>query len=89
MAWLIRIDDAARKELEQLDRPISRRITSFLRQRVSMLDNPRSIGEPLKSSQGELWRYRVGDYRIVCEIHDSEICILVVRVAKRDKVYNK
>lgn len=89
MAWMIRIDDAARKDLEKMDKPIARRITAFLRQRVSMVDNPRSIGEPLKSSQGELWRYRVGDYRIVCEIQDSETCILVVRVAKRDEAYNR
>ncbi len=79
MAWLIRIDDAANRELAKMDRSVSKRITSFLRKRVSLLDNPRGIGEPLKSSQGELWRYRTGDYRIICEIRDKEICILVLR----------
>lgn len=89
MAWLIKIDDAAKKELAKLDKSLAKRITSFLHTRVAVLDNPRSIGEPIKSSQGELWRYRAGDYRIVCEIHDREICILVVRIGRRDKIYKK
>ena len=89
MGWLIKIDDATQKDLAKMDKPLAKRIIAFLRQRVSVLDNPRSIGEPLKSSHGELWRYRVGDYRVVCQIRDSETRILVLRVAKRDEVYDR
>ncbi|MDP2266791.1 MAG: type II toxin-antitoxin system RelE/ParE family toxin, partial [Thiobacillus sp.] len=63
MAWLIEIDDAAKSDLAKLDRQIARRITAFLRERVAVLDDPRSIGEALKGSRlGEFWKYRVGDY---------------------------
>ncbi|MDQ3185085.1 MAG: type II toxin-antitoxin system RelE/ParE family toxin [Pseudomonadota bacterium] len=87
MAWLIRIDDAAQKDLEKIDKPIAKGITTFLRDRISVLENPRTIGEPLKSSRGELWRYRVGDYRLICEINDSAVCILVVKIGNRREVY--
>jgi len=72
LAWRIRFDDAARKNLEKLDKQVARRMIEFLRKRVAILDDPRSIGEALKgSSLGDFWKYRVGDYRIICDIEDS------------------
>ena len=59
MVWQIKFDDAARKDLAKLDKQIARRITTFLRERVAVLDDPRSIGDALKGSQlGDFWRYR-------------------------------
>ena len=87
MAWLIKFDDAAQKDLIKIDKPLAKRITAFLRERISVMDNPRSIGEPLKSSKGDLWRYRLGDYRIICEINDNAVCILVVKIGNRREVY--
>ena len=59
MAWLIKIDDAAQKDLARLDKQIAKRIISFLRERVAVLDDPRSIGEALKGSRlGDFWKYR-------------------------------
>ena len=87
MAWLIKFDDAAQKDLSKIDKPLAKRITAFLRERISVMDNPRSIGEPLKSSKGDLWRYRLGDYRIICEINDNAVCILVVKIGNRREVY--
>lgn len=87
MAWLIKFDDAAQKDLTKIDKPLAKRITAFLRERISVMDNPRSIGEPLKSSKGDLWRYRLGDYRIICEINDNTVCILVVKIGNRREVY--
>ncbi|MBT9591544.1 MAG: type II toxin-antitoxin system RelE/ParE family toxin [Thiobacillus sp.] len=88
MAWLIEIDDAAKKDLAKLDRQIARRITAFLRERVAVLDDPRSIGEALKGSRlGEFWKYRVGDYRIIGSIEDSALRILVVKIGNRREVY--
>lgn len=79
MAWLIKFDDAAIKELEKLDKQIARRITEFLRERVAVLDDPRSIGEALKGSKlGDLWKYRVGDYRIISDIEDGALRILIL-----------
>lgn len=88
MAWLIEFDDSAKKDLAKIDKPIARRITDFLRNRVAPLDNPRSIGHALTGSElGEFWRYRVGDYRIICEIQDKVLKILVVRIGNRREIY--
>ncbi|MEO6824733.1 MAG: type II toxin-antitoxin system RelE/ParE family toxin [Nitrosospira sp.] len=87
MAWLIKFDDAAQKDLTKIDKPLAKRITAFLRERISVMDNPRSIGEPLKSSRGDLWRYRLGNYRIICEINDDAVCILVVKIGNCRHVY--
>lgn len=90
MAWLIEIDEKAKKELARLDKPIAKRIINFLRERVATRDNPRSIGDPLQGDRlGCFWRYRVGSYRIICDIQDDVLCVLVVRVAKRETVYRK
>lgn len=88
MAWLIEIDDAAQTDLAKLDKPIAKRITTFLRDRVAVLDDPRSIGEPLKGSRlGDFWKYRVGDYRIISNIEDGCLRILVVKIGNRREVY--
>ncbi|MDD5272999.1 MAG: type II toxin-antitoxin system RelE/ParE family toxin [Methylovulum sp.] len=88
LAWLIEIDDAAKQDLAKLDKPVARRITAFLRERVATLDNPRSIGEALTGSRlGEFWKYRVGDYRIISRIEDGALRVLVVKVGNRRNVY--
>ncbi len=88
MAWQIKFDDASKKDLAKLDKQIAKRITEFLRERVAVLDDPRSIGEALKGSKfGEFWKYRVGDYRIISTIEDSALRILVVKIGNRREVY--
>lgn len=88
MAWQIKFDDASKKDLAKLDKQIARRITEFLRERVAVLDDPRSIGEALKGSKlGEFWKYRVGDYRIISSIEDGALRILVVKIGNRREVY--
>ena len=69
LVWRIEFEDAALKELAKLDKPVARRILAFLRERVADLEDPRSVGEALKGSRlGDLWKYRVGDYRILASI---------------------
>lgn len=88
MVWLIKFDDAAIKELAKLDKQIARRITTFLRERVAVLDDPRSIDEALKGSKlGEFWKYRIGDYRIISSIEDGALRIVVVKIGNRREVY--
>ncbi len=88
MAWKIELAPAAERELNKLDKQHARRILKFLYERVSNLDNPRSIGEALKGSRfGELWKYRVGDYRIISSIEDTLVRILIVRIGNRREVY--
>jgi mRNA interferase RelE/StbE len=71
-----------------LDQSEAKRITTFLRQRLATLDDPRSTGKALTGPQlGIYWRYRVGDYRIICDIQDRALCILVIEVGNRRDVY--
>jgi mRNA interferase RelE/StbE len=88
LAWLIEIEKTAEKELRKLDAKVAKRITKFLRERVAPLEDPRSIGEALRGSAlGDFWKYRVGDYRIVADIQDQKVRIVVVRVENRREVY--
>ncbi len=90
MAWRVKFDPSAEKEFAKLDRTAAHRILQFLSSRLAKLDDPRSIGQPLKGSKfGGLWKYRVGDYRVIADIQDTEICILVVRIGNRLKVYKR
>ena len=88
MAWRIDFEDKAKGDLAALDKPIARRIIKFLRERVAPLEDPRSIGEALKGSRlGGFWKYRVGVYRLICDIEDDQVRVLVVRVGHRSAVY--
>jgi mRNA interferase RelE/StbE len=87
MAWRIELSDLARKNLMQLDSQNARRILVFLNERLASLENPRAIGEALRSSKlGELWKYRVGDSRIISSIEDKTVRIIVVRIGNRKDV---
>lgn len=71
-----------------MDPQIARRLTAFMRDRVAKLENPRSLGHSLQGAElGELWRYRAGDYRIISEIQDENIVVLVLRLGHRREVY--
>jgi mRNA interferase RelE/StbE len=76
------------KQISRLDKGEAKRITGFLRQRLATLDDPRSTGKALTGPQlGDFWRYRVGDYRIICDIQDDVLCVLVIEVGNRRDVY--
>lgn len=88
MAWKVELDPAAECELGKIDPQHARRILAFLHERVAPLDDPRSIGEALKGSRlGIYWKYRVGDYRVIANIEDGALRILVVRIGNRREVY--
>jgi mRNA interferase RelE/StbE len=88
LTWRIELAESVVKQLRKLDPAVARRLVTFLRERVAPLDDPRSLGAALKGDElGQFWRYRVGDYRIVAEIVDHEIRILVVRIGHRREVY--
>jgi mRNA interferase RelE/StbE len=90
MAWSIELDRVAERELDKLDPQVARRILSFLFEKVARLDNPRSIGEALTGARlGSLWRYRVGDDRLISIIEDDRLVILVVKIGNRREVYQQ
>ncbi len=85
---IVSISDKARKELAGLDTPVRVRILDFLQNRLEPLADPRSIGQALKGNKyGEFWKYRIGDYRIICRIEDDVLTILVFSIGHRREVY--
>ena len=86
MAWKIDLSESARKQLAKLDRQTAKRITDFLEHRVASEADPRRLGVAMHGAD-RFWRYRVGDYRIICEIEDERMRILVVRLGNRREVY--
>lgn len=88
MAWRIEFDPDALKDLRKLDKPIQVRLVGFLRTRTSTLSNPRDLGEALSGQKlGSYWKYRVGDWRIICDIQDHRIVVRVLRIGNRREVY--
>jgi len=87
MAWKVKLDHQAEKDLDRIDRQEARRILIFLFERVAKLDDPRNIGEALRGQLGDFWKYRVGAYRVIAEIRDAEILVVVARIGHRSKIY--
>lgn len=84
MAWVVEFDPDAVKDLKKLDKQVQLRIFAFLRDRAAKLKDPRSIGEALAGGKlGNYWKYRVGDWRIICNIADRRIVVRVLRVGNR------
>ena len=88
MVWTISYTDTARKQLRKLDKQTARRILDFMDERIAGAQNPRDTGKALTGPLlGSFWRYRVGDYRIICEIQDGKLCVLVIEIGHRREVY--
>ena len=90
MAWRIEIAARAARQIKKLDPLDAARIRVYLRDRLALLDHPRQAGAPLHGSElGNYWRYRVGDYRILCELRDDELLVLVIEVGHRRSIYRR
>ncbi len=86
MQWTVDFSDLASSNLKSLDKSIKNQILKFAH-RLENNPNPRSIGKALVGSRKGLWRYRVGDYRLLCDIQDNQLVILVVEIDHRSKIY--
>lgn len=89
MAWIIEYTQTAASQIGKLDRQIARRILDYMDDKIASLDDPRMRGKALTGPLGELWRYRIGDYRVVCAIQDNLLRILVVEAGHRKQVYRQ
>jgi mRNA interferase RelE/StbE len=89
MAWSIEFAPDARRELEKLDKPVYDRILKFLRERVAALDDPRTIGERLHGPLRQYWKYRIGDYRLICSLKEDRLLVIVVRLGHRRDIYRR
>ena len=87
MAWTVKVSNFAEKQLRKLDRPVQKRLVDWLEDRIVGCKNPRHFGEPLRGEMAGLWRYRVGDYRIICEIQDQQLIVLALAVGLRREIY--
>jgi mRNA interferase RelE/StbE len=87
LAWTIRFDKASQRQLRKLDRETARRIVDYLED-LSGLEDVRSRGKALTGNLAGLWRYRVGDYRLICDIHSREVTVYVVEVGHRKDIYD-
>lgn len=87
MTWIIEFDDAARKELRKLDRQAQQEILRYLRERIATDEDPHRFGKALSRELAGLWRYRIQNYRIICNIEDQKLTVLVLRVGHRKDIY--
>ena len=87
MAWRIEITRTAEKQIKKLDRTAQKSIVIFLRKRLESASDPRQWGKALKGEKRGLWRYRVGDYRLICDIQDKKVTILILELGHRKDVY--
>ena len=82
----IEYTETARKQLKKLDKTMQKRILDYMDE-VALLENPRSGGKALVENMRGLWRYRVGDYRVICEIQEARIIIYVLKIGHRKNIY--
>lgn len=83
----VEYSESALKQLKKLDGQFQRVIIQEMNE-IATLDDPRQRGKALKANLSGLWRYRVGDYRVICDIQDAKILITVLRVGHRKNVYD-
>ena len=85
--WTVEWERKALKDAKKLDKSARQRIVNYLEERVLVNQNPYQFGKPLKGNKLGLWRYRVGDYRILCQIEENRLVVLVVAVGHRKDIY--
>jgi mRNA interferase RelE/StbE len=87
LTWRIEITRTAEKQIAKLDRVTQKSIQRFLRERLVPAEDPRQWGKPLHGEKRGLWRYRVGDYRLICDIQDEKITVMILEIGHRKSVY--
>ncbi|WP_293694403.1 type II toxin-antitoxin system RelE/ParE family toxin [uncultured Agrococcus sp.] len=85
--WRLLYSLRADKQLSKLDPGVGRVIVAWLNKNIDGCDNPRSQGKSLAAGLSGKWRYRVGDYRVLCEIRDTELVVLAIEVGHRRDIY--
>lgn len=87
MAWQIEFDSEAESDLRKMDREMQCRVLRYLREKIATGKDPRRFGAPLRRELSGLWKYRLGDYRIICRIEDKKVVVYVIRVGHRKDIY--
>lgn len=87
--WTVEFDDRARRELRKLAPENQQMILRYLRERLAGSPDPRQFGKPLRMNLAGLWRYRIGDYRLICRLEENRLVVLVLKVGHRREVYEE
>lgn len=88
MPWIIKYTESAQRRLKKLDKSAALRLLDYMDERIDILADPRSAGKNLAGPRmGSYWRYRVGDLRVICDIQDQTVVILVIEIGRRREVY--
>ena len=87
MKYRVIFSERAKKQLKKLDKHIAALLIGWLERNIEECENPRLHGKGLVENKSGQWRYRIGDYRIICEIIDSEVIVLVLEVGHRSGIY--
>jgi mRNA interferase RelE/StbE len=88
LTWSIEYTDTALRTLRKMDRQVARRLLDFMDEQIAAADNPRALGMPLRGSAlGDFWRYQVGDRRLICDLQDSRLVVLVIDAGHRRDIY--
>jgi mRNA interferase RelE/StbE len=87
LAWKVSFTKSALKQLSKLDREIARLIVRFLEEKIAGSSDARRYGHALVGDLKGRWRYRIGDYRVLCELRDSELLVIVISVGHRREIY--
>ena len=87
MIWQVKFSETAKRQLNKLQKQTQKDILKYLKKRIETDEDPQRYGGLLRRSLSGLWKYRVGDYRLICEIQQEEIVVLVLAVGHRRKIY--
>ena len=87
MAWIVEFSKTAVKQLKKIDKHEQKKIINFLREKIENQSNPKLHGKSLTGDKSDLWRYRVGDYRIICKLENKALIILVLTIGHRKNIY--
>jgi mRNA interferase RelE/StbE len=87
LGWRVEFDPDGLEDLRRLDRSVQRSVLKYVRERLATPEDPRRFGKPLSGGLKNLWRYRVGDFRLVCDIREDQLAVLILRIGHRRNVY--
>lgn len=88
MTYKLLISDDVRKKIKKMDKHLALMLTREMKAKLDGLENPRSIGKALVGQYKGLWRYRIGAYRVICDIRDDELIVLAIDIGHRKNIYN-
>ena len=89
MKYSVVLTERAKKQLSKLDKPVAKLIASWLRKNLQGCEDPRQHGKALTANRSGQWRYRIGDYRVIADIQDEKVIIMVVEIGHRRNVCDK